>query len=43
MVTELKIQNVCMASMEELAPARKAKQSVREVIVIDGPACLIAY
>ena len=28
--------------MDELEPAKKARQSVSEVIVIDGPACLIA-
>ena len=31
-----------MPSIFELAPARKAKQSVSEVIVMDGPACLRA-
>jgi len=35
------MQNDYMAGIEELDPARNAKASVSDVIVIEGPACLI--
>ena len=36
------MQKLAIAGIDEVAPARKAKASVTEVIVIEGPACLSA-
>ena len=43
MDTPTKIQNALIPSKGDLLPMKKAKQSVREVMVMDGPACLIPY
>ena len=40
-VTPQKMQKDLMASIELVEPMKKAMQSVRDVIVIDGPACCI--
>ena len=39
-VTPIMTQKALTASMEEVAPMKKAQQSVSEVIVMEGPACL---
>ena len=36
------MQKLCRAGILEVAPAKKAIASVNEVIVIDGPALVIA-
>ena len=41
-VTPVKMQNALIARREDVLPMKKARQSVSEVIVMDGPACLIA-
>ena len=41
MPTAAEMQNDCRAGKEASAPIPKAKMSVREVIVIETPACLI--
>ena len=40
-VTPQKMQKALIASIELVDPMKNAKQSVKEVIVMDGPACYI--
>ena len=40
-VTAQKMQKALMASIELVDPMKNAMQSVRDVIVIEGPACCI--
>ena len=42
-VTPQKIQKELMPSIVDVDPMKKAMQSVTDVIVIDGPACIIPF
>lgn len=42
-VTPQKMQKDLIASIDEVDPMKKAMPSVTDVIVIEGPACIIPF